>query len=215
MSRRPSPPRQLGPRRFIGVAGNMGAGKSTLVSFLRDQYGLDAYFEPNEHNPYLEDFYADMKRWGFHSQMFFLAKKFALHQELVGSPASVIQDRTIYEDAEIFCENLYRQKKMTARDYQTYRELYEAIVRELRPPDLMIYLRCSLKTLKKRIQLRGRPEEQAIPRAYLVRLQALYEEWFERYDLCETLVIDTDELDYLQNLFDRVDLFQRIEAALR
>jgi deoxyadenosine/deoxycytidine kinase len=104
---------------------------------------------------------------------------------------------------------------MTARDYETYRDLYESIVRELRPPDLMIYLRCSMPALRKRIKLRGRPEEQAIPRAYLMRLQELYESWFQRYEMSETLVIDTDSLDYLADLFDRVDLFKRIEAALR
>jgi deoxyadenosine/deoxycytidine kinase len=205
----------MGPRRFIAVAGNMGAGKSTLVEFLEAQYGLKAYFEPNEANPYLKDFYADMKRWSFQSQVYFLAKKFRIHQELTASPEPVIQDRTIYEDAEIFAENLRLQKKMTARDYETYRDLYESIVRELRPPDLMIYLRCSMPALRKRIKLRGRPEEQAIPRAYLMRLQELYESWFQRYEMSETLVIDTDSLDYLADLFDRVDLFKRIEAALR
>src|SRR5688500_13104765 len=103
----------------------MGAGKSTLVEFLRSQYGLEAYFEPNELNPYLTDFYGDMKRWSFHSQVYFLAKKFRIHQDLTASPATVIQDRTIYEDAEIFAENLYRQRKMSSRDYKTYRDLYE------------------------------------------------------------------------------------------
>lgn len=209
------PPRQIGPRRFVAVAGNIGVGKSTLVDFLEKQYGLRAYFEPNETNPYLVDFYGDMKRWSFQSQVYFLAKKFRIHQDLTASSEAVIQDRTIYEDAEIFAENLHRRKKMDERDYRTYRELYESIVRQLKPPDLMIYLRCSLKTLRKRIKLRGRPEEQAIPRSYLVRLQALYEEWFERYDLSETLVIETDQLDYLSDLVHRIDLFKRIESALR
>ena len=210
MSRRP-----LGPRRFIAVAGNMGAGKSTLVDFLDNHYELVPYYEPNDTNPYLLDFYGDMKRWAFQSQVYFLAKKFRIHQDLTSCKGAVIQDRTIYEDAEIFAENLYRQRKMSRRDYETYRELYEAIVAELRPPDLMIYLRCSTRTLRKRIRLRGRPEEQALPRSYLARLQALYDGWFERYDLSETLVVDTDQLDYLENLFDRVDLFGRIDAALR
>lgn len=205
----------LGPRRFIAVAGNIGVGKSTLVEFLQTQYDLKAYFEPNELNPYLKDFYADMKRWSFQSQVYFLAKKFALHQELTASKAAVIQDRTIYEDAEIFAENLHRQRKMSKRDYETYRELYEAIISELRPPDLMIYLRCSVRTLKKRIKLRGRPEEQAIPRTYLVRLQQLYEDWFEHYTMSPTLTIDTDKLDYLEDLWDREDLFKQIESAIR
>lgn len=207
-------PRTLGPRRFIAIAGNMGVGKSTLVEFLSRQYGCRPYFEPNETNPYLQDFYRDMRQWAFHSQLYFLTTKFRIHQELSASEEAVIQDRTIYEDAEIFAENLYRQKKMSRRDYETYRALYEAIIRELRPPSLMIYLRCGMRTLRKRIELRGRPEEQRIPTSYLTRLQALYEAWFQRYDLSETLVIDTDELDYLQDLVDRLDLFRRIEAAL-
>ena len=205
----------LGPRRFIAIAGNIGAGKSTLVEFLKTQYDLDAYYEPNDENPYLKDFYLDMKRWSFQSQMFFLSKKFAIHQKLTASEKAVIQDRTIYEDAEIFAENLYRQKKMSKRDYLVYRELYEAIIRELRAPDLMIYLTCSVKTLRKRIKLRGRPEEQSLPRSYLPRLQSLYNEWFERYDLSKTLVVDTDKLDYLDDLFDQIDLFKQIETALR
>jgi deoxyadenosine/deoxycytidine kinase len=205
----------LGPQRFIAVAGNIGSGKSTLVEFLSREYGFRPYYEPNEYNPYLVDFYADMKRWAFQSQMYFLARKLRLHQELTKERHTVIQDRTIYEDAEIFAENLYRQKKMSPRDYQTYRELYDALARELRPPDVMIYLRCSLPALKKRIKMRGRPEEQSIPRTYLARLQDLYEGWFERYDLSETLVIETDHLDYIQDMVHRLDLFQRIEAALK
>ncbi|MEO1232265.1 MAG: deoxynucleoside kinase [Myxococcota bacterium] len=209
-----SSPRTLGPRRFIAVAGNIGVGKSTLVEFLSRQYEVRPIFEPNEENPYLQDFYEDMRRWAFHSQLYFLSAKFRLHQQLSHVEEAVIQDRTIYEDAEVFAENLYRQRKMTKRDYLTYRRMYEAIIDELRPPSLMIYLRCGMRTLNKRIRLRGRPEEQNIPRTYLIRLQELYEEWFQRYDLSETLIIDTDELDYLQDLVDRIDLFSRIEAAL-
>lgn len=193
----------------------MGAGKSTLVDFLQSQYSLDAYYEPNDENPYLTDFYQDMKRWSFQSQVFFLSKKFSIHQKLTASSAAVIQDRTIYEDAEIFAENLYRQRKMSKRDYLVYRELYSSIIKELRPPDLMIYLTCSVKTLRKRIRLRGRPEEQQLPRSYLLRLQYLYDEWFERYTLSKTLVIDSDKLDYLDDLFDQFDLFKQIEKALR
>ncbi len=186
-----------------------------MVDFLSRQYDLKPFFEPNETNPYLKDFYADMKSWSFHSQLYFLSAKFKLHQQLSSVPYAVIQDRTIYEDAEIFAENLYRQRKMKKRDYLTYRSLYESIIKELRPPNLMIYLRCGMRTLRKRIKLRGRPEEQNIPITYLRRLQELYEEWFTHYDLSETLVIDTDELFYLEDFIDRLDLFQRIEAALK
>ena len=207
--------RSLGPRRFIAVAGNIGVGKSTLVDFLSRQYGIQPYFEPNDSNPYLKDFYGDMKRWAFHSQLYFLATKFRIHQDLTSSRKAVIQDRTIYEDAEIFAENLYRARKMQKRDYLTYRALYESIIRELRPPSLMIYLRCGMRTVRQRIKLRGRPEEQAIPRSYLVRLQKLYEEWFAKYDLSDAIVIDTDKLDYMQDLVDRIDLFDRIERSLK
>lgn len=203
------------PRRFVAVAGNIGVGKSTLVSFLAKQYKLVPHFEPNEQNPYLVDFYGDMPRWAFHSQVFFLAKKFRMHQELVRATQPVIGDRTIYEDAEIFAENLYRRRQMSKRDYLTYRELYEAIVQQLPPPDLMIYLKCSMRTLRRRIALRGRPEEQSIPTSYLRRLQVLYDGWFQRYDLSETVVIETDKLDYLHDLVDRIDLFEQIERALK
>ncbi|HRI10652.1 MAG TPA: deoxynucleoside kinase [Nannocystaceae bacterium] len=202
------------PRRFVAVAGNIGVGKSTLVNFLAAHYKLTPHFEPNEQNPYLVDFYGDMPRWAFHSQVYFLAKKFRIHQALIESKEPVIQDRTIYEDAEIFAENLHRRRQMSARDYRTYRELYEAIVRQLPPPDLMIYLKCSMRTLRRRIALRGRPEEQAIPTSYLRRLQELYDAWFERYDLSETVTIETDKLDYLHDLVHRIDLFDRVEKAL-
>lgn len=204
-----------GSRRFIAVAGNIGVGKSTLVHFLARQYALTPHFEPNEGNPYLKDFYGDMPRWAFHSQVYFLAKKFRIHQELSESDQRVIQDRTIYEDAEIFAENLHRRRQMSKRDYQTYRDLYESIVRQLRPPDLMIYLKCSMRTLRQRIKMRGRPEEQAIPIGYLRRLQELYDGWFSRYDLSETVVIETDKLDYIQDLVHRIDLFRRVEKVLR
>lgn len=186
-----------------------------MVEFLSHEYGLKPYFEPNETNPYLTDFYRDMKAWSFHSQLYFLTKKFRIHQELTSLEEPVLQDRTIYEDAEIFAENLYRQKKLSARDYKVYRELYETIVRQLRPPSLMIYLRCSVPNLKKRIKLRGRADEQSLPRGYLERLQGLYEEWFAKYALSEALVIETDRMDYLTDLVDRIDLFQRIDRALR
>ena len=207
--------RTLGPRRFLAVAGNIGAGKSTLVDFLCRQYAIRPFFEPNETNPYLGDFYGDMKRWAFPSQVYFLSAKLRIHRELSRVPEAVIQDRTIYEDAEIFAENLYRQRKMSKRDYLTYRGLYETIIADLRPPSLMIYLRCGTRTLRRRIRMRGRREEQNIPRSYLLRLQELYEEWFDRYTLSETLIIDTDDLDYRQDFVHRIDLFTRIETALR
>lgn len=203
-------------RKYIAVAGNMGSGKSTLVHFLCHQYKLKPFFEPNEENPYLKDFYKDMRRWGFHSQMYFLAAKFRVHQELeqARSKKTVVQDRTIYEDAEIFARNLHRSRRISERDWATYQALYDSIRRSLRPPDLMIYLRASVRTVRKRIRTRGRPEEQQVPLSYVRRLNGLYEEWFQRYDLSKTLILETDRMDYLTDLVDRIDLMREIERYL-
>ena len=203
-------------RKYIAVAGNMGSGKSTLVHFLCHQYKLKPFFEPNEENPYLKDFYKDMRRWGFHSQMYFLAAKFRVHQELelARSNKTVVQDRTIYEDAEIFARNLHRSKRISERDWQTYQALYDSIRRSLRPPDLMIYLRATVRTVRKRISLRGRPEEQQVPLGYVRKLNGLYEEWFDRYDLSKTLILETDKMDYITDMVDRIDLMREIERYL-
>lgn len=200
--------------RYIGVAGNIGAGKSTLVDFLRYRFNLTPFHEPNADNPFMVDFYADMKRWAFHSQIYFLTHKFRLHQQLTDHPGTVVQDRTIYEDAEIFAENLYRTGQMTADEHAIYRTLYDGIVRTLRPPDLMIYLRAKVRTVRRRIKHRGRPEEQALPLNYIKRLHTLYEDWFARYDRSPTLVIDVDRLDYIQNMVDRIEIIRTIERYL-
>jgi len=203
-------------RKYIAVAGNMGAGKSSLVHFLCQRYDVQPFYEPNEENPYLKDFYRDMKRWAFHSQVYFLCRKFRIHQELdqARSKRTVIQDRTIYEDAEIFAANLYRTRRIAKRDYETYRALYESMVTALRPPDLLIFLTGSLRTIRQRIRLRGRPEEQSVPVAYIRRLNLLYDEWFQRYDLSPTVVLQTDAMDYVTNLMDRLDLIETIEKVL-
>lgn len=202
-------------RRYLAVAGNIGAGKSSLVEFLCDRYELTPYFEPNEANPYLEDFYGDMRRWAFSSQMYFLGAKFRLHTELEAHPAHVLQDRTIWEDAEIFAYNLYHQKIMNERDWKTYWMFYETIRDQLRPPDLMIYLRCPVRTVRKRIAMRGRQMEQNIPTAYLQRLHKLYEDWIARYTLSPVVVIPTDQLDYMTNIVDRHDIMTTIEKYIR
>ncbi len=204
----------LARKKFIAIAGNIGAGKTELTSFLCRKYGLTPFFEPNEENPYLADFYKDMKTWAFRSQLFFLTAKFRLHRQLERSPGTALQDRTLYEDAEIFAKNLYRQRYIDKRDWGMYRELYESISETLAPPDLMIYLRCPVRTLRQRIRLRGREMEQDIPTSYLKRLNDLYEEWFTGYKLSPILVLPTDKLDYLTNLVDRVDLFRQIEKHL-
>lgn len=200
---------------YIAIAGTIGAGKSSLTEFLCKQYGLQPFFEPNAQNPYLADFYADMQRWAFHSQVFFLTHKFRLQRELERARDTVVQDRTIYEDAEIFAENLFRQGHMSARDHHTYRALYAELLKVLAPPDLLIFLRAPDRTLRKRIALRGRPEEQKIAPAYLKQLSTLYEQWFATYAMSETVVVDTSELDYLEDLVDRLDLMKKIEKFIR
>ncbi len=202
-------------RKHIAVAGTIGAGKTSLVKWLVKRYELQPFYEPNDENPYLADFYADMKRWAFHSQAFFLAHKLELHQNLAACEGSAVIDRTIYEDAEIFAKNLRAQGHISARDWAVYLRLYEGIKRALRPPDVLIALSCSLKTSKKRIAKRGRDMEQAIPDAYLRRLHRLYESWFDRYDLSPIVRIRTDELDYVENLLDLIDLTQELDRALR
>jgi deoxyadenosine/deoxycytidine kinase len=201
-------------RKFIAIAGNIGAGKSSLLDFLTSSYDVAPFYEPNEANPYLEDFYGDMKRWAFPSQLFFLASKFRVHQEADRTPGVVIQDRTIFEDAEIFATALHQMRKIDRRDWETYWAVYQTILRAIQPPDLMIYLRCSMRTLRKRIRLRGRPMEQAIPLSYLKRLERLYEAWIADYDLGEVLILDSDRLDFISDLVDRQDVRSRIEALL-
>jgi deoxyadenosine/deoxycytidine kinase len=206
--------RSLKERIYIAIAGNIGAGKSTLVDFLCRTYGVQPFFEPNDENPYLADFYQDMNAWAFHSQVYFLAHKFRIHQELDRTPGIVVQDRTIYEDAEIFATALHESKRMTDRDWKTYQELYRTTCNSLRPPDLLIYLRCSLKTTKQRIKIRGRAMEQAIPTSYLRLLQDLYDRWLENWKQSEVLRLDTDNLDYISDFVDRMDVLSRIERYL-
>ena len=192
----------------------MGSGKSTLVDFLARTYDVSPFYEPNEENPYLPDFYKDMKRWAFRSQLYFLSNKFRLHQELDRTPGVVALDRTIFEDAEIFATALHQMRKIDKRDWQTYWGFYQAILDAIKPPDLMIYLRCSMRTLRQRIKLRGRAMEQIVPHAYLKRLDGLYEEWIRSYTMSEVLVLETDKLDYIHDLIHRLDVMERIEAVL-
>ena len=200
--------------KFIAVAGNIGSGKSSLVDFLTCTYDVAPFYEPNDENPYLADFYSDMRRWAFHSQMFFLSNKFRMHLEADRMPGVVVQDRTIFEDAEIFATALHQMRKITKRDWQTYWEFYQTILNAIQPPDLLIYVRAPIRTLRKRIRLRGRAMEQDISLAYLKRLERLYEEWVAAYRLSEVLIIESDKLDYVSDLIDRQDVRERVEALL-
>jgi deoxyadenosine/deoxycytidine kinase len=186
-------------KRFIAVAGNIGVGKSTLTEMLSRRMGWKPFFEAVADNPYLADFYEDMYRWSFHSQVFFFSRRLRHHYQLLQYPNSVIQDRTVYEDAEVFACNLYRQGLMDERDYHSYHELYEVLTLLLPPPDLLIYLRASVPTLLERIARRGRSFERSISDTYLQQLSALYEEWLERFDLCPVLTVPSDDLDFVAN----------------
>ncbi len=201
-------------KKFIAVAGNMGVGKTSLVEFLHAQYGFEPVYEPFANNPYLDEFYAEMGKWAFHSQIWFLTHKFRLHLGLNENNDTIVQDRTIYEDAEIFATNLARGGQMSERDFRTYMELYEGMRRALQPPDLMIYLRCSVPAIRKRIRRRGRPSEQAIPLPYLKRLNALYDEWMAGYTLSPVMIWESDDADYLTHIVDRIEFKRSIERFL-
>lgn len=201
--------------RFVAVAGSIGVGKTTLTTYLTERYGFEPMFEPFATNPYLDDFYGDMRRWAFHSQIWFLSHKYRLHCDLERAPGTIVQDRTIYEDAEIFATNLYRSRKMPKSDYETYMELYRAMRSNLAPPDLLIYLKCSVRAIRRRIKQRGRPAEQAIPASYLRRLNGLYDEWMESWDACPVLVWDTEKMDYLGDLVDRIEFNRAIERFVQ
>lgn len=184
-------------KKFVVVGGNIGVGKSTLVELLSARLGWQPFYEPEGENPYLADFYQDMRAWAFQSQVFFLTRRLRTHRQLLDHPTSVIQDRSMYEDAEVFACNLYGQGLMDERDYSSYRSLYQVLSEFLPPPDLVVYLRASVPTLVHRIQQRGRNYEQSISPEYLAQLNDLYEAWINNFNLCPVLTVPADDLDYV------------------
>ncbi len=199
---------------FIAVAGNIGAGKSSLARLLGDRFNWKPYYESVDDNPYLADFYADMERWSFHLQIYFLANRFKGHKEIVESSESVIQDRSIYEDAEIFARNLYDIGKMTERDYTNYVSLFHVMMEYLKPPDLLIYLKANVDTLLQQISRRGRSFEQGIPREYLEQLNRLYTSWIDNYRHGPLLVIESDNLDFVNKKEDLEYIIARVKESL-
>jgi len=199
---------------FVTLAGNIGAGKTSLTAALARRWGWDALFEPVVENPYLADFYQDMRRWGFHSQTFFLSRRLNDYRGLLERPGSVIQDRSVYEDAEIFACNLHRQGYISERDWKTYYGLYSAIASLLPPPSLVVYLRASAPVLLQRIRRRGRDIERSISLDYLQQLNTLYEEWISRFAICPTLIIDTNALDFAHDEAHLTQVSDMIQNAL-
>lgn len=202
-------------RKFITVAGNIGVGKSTLVEKLCARLGWEPFFEGVVDNPYLADFYADMRAWSFHSQIYFLGRRLGDLTRLMNFPRTVVQDRSVYEDAEIFAKNLFRQGFISERDWVSYHELYQALAELLPPPDLIVYLQATVPTLLRRIALRGREYEKNIAPEYLAQLNSLYEEWISDFTLCPVLVVPADRLDFVAN-GDHLDLIvQKVQDKLR
>jgi deoxyadenosine/deoxycytidine kinase len=185
---------------FLAIAGNIGVGKSHLTAGLSERLGWDAYYEPVIHNPYLEDFYADMRRWAFHLQIYFLAERFKAQKRMSSGARSFIQDRTIYEDAEVFARVLHEQGDMTRVDFENYKALFDEMVGLLRPPDVVLFLRAGPRTLLDRIRSRGRECEHGITEEYLGRLESAYDRWLgggeSRFPV---RVIDTESVDFLND----------------
>lgn len=195
---------------FIAIAGNIGSGKSTLTDMLSRYYQWEPFYESVDNNPYIEDFYGDMRRWSFHLQVYFLSQRFITHQKIAGLSHNVVQDRSIYEDAEIFAANLHDIGNMDDRDYANYSELYGIMIPFLKAPDLLVYLRASVPTLMRQIRLRGRAYEQSIQESYIVQLNTLYESWIARYQFGPVLTIETDNLDFVHSEQDRAGLLGTI-----
>ncbi len=199
---------------FIAIAGNVGVGKSTLTAKLAQHFNWTPFYEAVDDNPYLSDFYQDMPRWSFHSQIYFLSRRLRHHKDLMRHPNHVVQDRTVYEDAEIFAQNLYQKGNMHARDYASYRELYEVMVELLPPPTLMIYLKAGVPTLMRRIAKRGRDFERDISPDYLAQLNTLYNAWIDSFTLCPVLTINADRLNFVRSEADFEEIAEQIRQAV-
>ncbi len=195
---------------YIVVAGNIGVGKSSFTELYATNTGAVPVREAVAENPYLDDFYRDMSRWGFHSQMFFLGHRACQHAGLISETRTIIQDRSLYEDAEVFAYNLYVQGHLSGRDWFTYRQLYDSYCRSLRPPDLVVYLRADVSTLTERIAKRGRDFERAIDPGYLEALNRRYDEWIATFGLAPVVNVDTDGMDFVTDERD----YQRIANVI-
>ncbi len=198
----------------IAIAGNIGSGKTTLTRILSKHYGWESHFEDVDDNPYLNDFYSDMQRWSFNLQIYFLNSRFNQILEIRKKEKTVIQDRTIYEDAYIFAPNLHAMGLMSNRDYENYRSLFELMERVSESPDLFIYLRSTVPNLVKQIYQRGREYETSISIDYLNRLNERYEAWIHEYDKGKLLIVDVDKIDFVNNPEHLGEVINRVDAEL-
>jgi deoxyadenosine/deoxycytidine kinase len=198
----------------IAVAGNIGAGKTTLAELLAKHYKWTPHYEDVDENPYLNDFYNDMQRWSFNLQIYFLNSRFKQIIDIRKSVKTIIQDRTIYEDAEIFAPNLHSMGLMSTRDFKNYKTLFDLMVSLIQPPDLLIYLRASIPTLVHQIQKRGREYENSIRLDYLKQLNERYEKWITSYNLGKLLIINVDNLDFTTNPEDLSSIIDKIDAQI-
>jgi len=187
---------------FVSVAGNIGSGKSSLTKLISEKLNWIPYFESVSDNPYLEDFYSDMLRWSFNLQIYFLSHRFRIHKEILEQEKSVIQDRSIYEDVEIFAKNLHEIEMMEKRDYENYQNLFREMTSYLKVPDLLIYLKADLNTLVNQIKQRGRDFEKNIDNNYIEKLNVSYDIWINNYNHGKTLTIESDELDFVNSKND-------------
>jgi deoxyadenosine/deoxycytidine kinase len=201
--------------KHIAVAGNIGAGKTTLCELLGTQFDWEINYESTEDNPYLADFYEDMKRWSFNLQVYFLNNRYRQILEIQSGSKVVIQDRSIYEDAHIFAPNLHQMGLMAERDFQNYFDLFKLMTSHIRPPDLLIYLKADISTLVKHIHKRGRDYEANMSINYLKKLNERYEQWISGYTEGNLLVIDVNALDYRDNLDDKNLVIEQVRRALQ
>ena len=200
--------------QHIAVSGNIGAGKTTLTEMLAKHYGWNPEYEDVEDNPYLADFYKDMHKWAFHLQVYFLNSRFEQINKVRTGEKTVIQDRTIYEDAYIFAKSLYKQGFFKDRDYENYLSLFDSMIRFVKPPDLLIYLKADIGKLVHNIEIRGREYESAITIDYLKGLNAHYDDWIENYDSGRLLLVDVNGMDFVRNPEDFSEIVSKIDVEL-
>ncbi|MDN5210664.1 deoxynucleoside kinase [Fulvivirgaceae bacterium BMA12] len=198
----------------IAIAGNIGSGKTTLAEKLAKHFGWKAELESVENNPYLKDFYEDMEKWAFHLQIYFLNSRFTQIKKIRHNNQTVIQDRTIYEDAYIFARNLHKIGKLNQRDYENYLGVFDSMIKVVEAPDLLIYLKADLPRLVERIQKRGRDYENAIRLDYLKTLNDHYRDWIESYDLGKLLIIDVNNIDFVESVNDLSDVINRVDIEI-